>query len=129
MARVHGKDLTAHTLNSQTLLVDTIAINYKHSSQVHDTTTMGDDNVENTPGLIGGDSATIELFYNNTNTTGTWAFVTNLLGAAATTWSFTDGTRTVSVSVIVESIDGGFKVNDMAKMTVTLRFSGAVTYS
>ena len=129
MARLHGKDISAHTLNSQTLLVDTIAINFKHSAQVHDTTTMGDDNVEFTPGLKGGDSCTLELFYNDTVTTGTWAFCTNLIGSAATTWSFTDGTRTVSVSAIVEDVSAPFKVNDMVKFTVTLRLSGAVTYS
>lgn len=129
MARVHGKDLTALTLNSQTLLADCISIGFKPKSATHDTTTMGDDWEEATAGLKSGDVIELELFYDNTNTTGTWAFVTNLLGAAATTLSFSDGTRTNAVSVIVAGIDLNAAVNDMMKFKASLKATGAITFS
>lgn len=129
MARVHGKDLSTCTLNSQTLLADTVALNFEASAAVHDTTTMGDDWFESTAGLLGGDEITHELFYNNTNTTGCWAFITALLGAAATTLSFGDGVRTVSVSVIVTKVSLPMAVADMMKMTASYKLTGAVTFS
>lgn len=129
MARVHGKDISALTLNAQTLLADTIALNFGASADVIDTTTIGDDWKENTQGLKGGDDITHEMFYDNTTTTGTWAFVTNLLGAAATTLSFTDGTRTVSCSVIVTNVSLPISVADMMKFTATYKISGTITFS
>ena len=129
MSRVHGKDLSSLTLNSQALLSDTVALNFEASAATHDTTTMGDDWLEFTQGLLGGDDITHEMFYNNTNTTGTWAFVTGLLGAAATTLSFGDGTRTVSVSVIVTKVSLPISVGDMMKFTATYKMSGTVTFS
>lgn len=129
MARLHGKDLATLTLNSQSLLADTVALNFEASAAVHDTTTMGDDWLEFTQGLLGGDDITHEMFYNNTNTTGTWAFVTGLLGAAATTLSFGDGTRTVSCSAIVTKCSLPMSVGDMVKFTATYKMTGTVTFS
>lgn len=129
MARLHGKDLSSLTLNSQALLSDTVALNFEASAATHDTTTMGDDWIEATAGLKGGDEITHEMFYDNTNTTGTWAFVTNLLGAAATTLSFGDGTRTVSVSVIVTKVSLPIQVADMMKFTASYKLTGAITFS
>lgn len=129
MARVHGKDLSTLTLNSQSLLSDTISITISPKSATHDTTTMGDDWEEATAGLKSGDEISHEMFYDNTTTTGTWAFVTNLLGAAATTLALSDGTRTVSVSVIVKGVDMPISVGDMMKFKATYKCSGAVTFS
>lgn len=129
MARIHGKDLSALTLNSQSLLADTIALNFKASAETHDTTTIGDDWKEFTGGLKGGDEFTHELFYDNTNTSGTYAFVTNLLGATATTLSFGDGTRTTAMAVIVKEVSTPINVADMVKLTVTYQISGTITFS
>lgn len=129
MARVHGKDLSTLSLNAQTLLADTLFLNFKASADVHDTHTLGDDWKESTPGLKGGDEVELELFYDNTVTTGTWAFLTNLLGAAATTFTFGDGTRSVSVSAIVIRLSLPINVGDMMKFTATLKLTGTVTFS
>lgn len=129
MARVHGKDISALTLNSQTLLADTVALNFEASAATHDVTTIGDDWFEAIAGLKGGDEITHEMFYDNTNTTGTWAFLTNLLGAAATTLSFADGTRTVSVSVIVTKVSMPISVGDMMKFTATYKQTGTISFS
>ena len=129
MARVHGKDITALTLNSQSLRTDTISLDFKASAQTHDTTTIGDSAIEYTSGLKGGDEIEHEMFYDNTNTTGTWAFVTNLLGGSAVTFSFADGTRTVSVSVIVKAVSLPVSVGDMLKFTATYQATGVTTFS
>lgn len=129
MSRVHGKDLSSLTLNAQALLTDTISLSFSASADTEDTTTMGDDWHEATAGLKGNDDISHEMFYDNTVTTGTWAFVTNLLGAAATTLSFGDGTRTVSVSVIVTNVSLPVNVANMMKFTATYKATGAVTFS
>jgi hypothetical protein len=129
MARVHGKDLTSLTLNSQALLTDTVSLGFQASAETHDTTTLGDDWREAIAGLKGGDEITHELFYDNTNTTGTYAFLTGLLGAAATTLSFGDGTRTTSGSVIVTKVSTPINVGDMIKVTASYKLTGAVTFS
>ena len=129
MARVHGKDMASLSLNSQSLLADTVALDFAVSAETHDTTTLGDDWKEAIAGLKGGDDISHEMFYDNTATTGTWAFVTNLLGAAATTLSFGDGTRTVSVSVIVKEVSLPIAVGDMMKVSATYQMTGAVTFS
>jgi hypothetical protein len=129
MARCHGKDLSSLTLNSQALLSDTVALGFKASAETHDTTTIGDDWKEATAGLKGGDEISHELFYDNANTTGSYYFVTNLLGGAAVTLSFGDGTRTTACSVIVKSVDLPVSVADMMKFTATYQITGAVTFS
>ena len=46
------------------------------------------------------------MFYDNTNTTGTWAFVTNLLGAAATTRaSFAAYSTAGEVDALLNALD------------------------
>lgn len=129
MARVHGKDLSTLTLNSQSLLADTISLTFSPKSATHDTTTMGDDWEEATAGLKSGDEISHELFYDNTNTTGSYYFICNLLGAAATTFSFADGTRTTSVSVIVTGVDLSMSVGDMMKIKASYKCTGAVTFA
>lgn len=129
MARVHGKDLSTLTLNSQSLLADTVSLEFAASAETHDTTTIGDDWKEATAGLKGGDDISHEMFYDNAVTTGTWAFVTNLLGAAATTLAFSDGTRTVSQSVIVKEVSLPISVGDMMKFTATYQITGTITFS
>lgn len=129
MARVHGKDISTLTLNSQALLTDTIALNFKASAVTHDTTTLGDDWIEATSGLKGGDEISHELFYDNTVTTGAWAFITALIGGAAVTLAFSDGTRTVSMSVIVTGVSLPISVGDMLKVTATYKITGTITFS
>ena len=130
MARLHGKDVTSLTVDAVSMLADTVALNWQHSVQTHDTTTMGDDDMESTAGLRGGDEITHELFYNNTNTTGSYAKLTALLAAGtAVTLSFGDGTRTTSCSVIVTQVGTPITVGDMVKLNATYKMTGAVTYS
>ena len=129
MARVLGKDISAVSLNSQSLLSDTISLNWKHSADVVDDTAYGDNDKLFVGGLKGGDDVTHEMFFNDTTTTGTWAFLTNLIGAAATTFTFTAGARTVSVSAIVKDVSMPMPIADRLKFTATYRMSGAVTYS
>ncbi len=129
MSRIHGKDIATLTLNNQALLSDTIALNFQASADTHDTHTMGDDWKEATAGLKGGDDITQEMFYDNTVTTGTWAFVTNLLGGVAVTLAFSDGVRTVSMSVIVKSVSMPISVADMMKFTATYQITGLISFS
>jgi len=133
MARVHGKDLTSVNVDDSggtpvAMLTETISLDFGVSVETHDTTTLGDDWKEFTPGLQGGDSFSHELFYNNTNTTGNWAILTARLGLAGTL-SFGDGVRTVSMETIITNISLPSPVNDMLKITVTHQITGAVTFS
>jgi hypothetical protein len=127
--RVHGKDLSSLTLAAQPLLTDTVALNFTASSDTHDTTTLGDDWKEAVAGLKGGDDITHEMFYDNLVTTGTWAFVTNLLGGTGSALSFGDGVRTVSCSVIVKNVSLPISVADMMKFTATYQVTGAITFA
>lgn len=129
MARVHGKDLTSLSVHTQDMLADTMELNFSVSSETHDTTTIGDDWREFTAGLKGGDEFDHTVMYDNTNTTGTWAKYTSILGAAGGTLSFGDGTRTVSMSTIVTKLSLPVSVGDMMKVTATHKISGAVTFS
>lgn len=129
MSRIHGKDLVTLTLGGQSLRTDTIHIDYADQSDVHDTTTIGDQAHESTPGLVGGDDIAHELFYDNTNTTGTWAYLTGKLGAASSTLVIADAVRTISVSVLVTKLSLPIPVNDMLKVTATYKKTGATTYS
>lgn len=133
MARVHGKDLSSLAVDDSggtpvAMLAETVSLDFKHSVETHDTTTLGDDDKEFTSGLRGGDTFDHELFYNNTNTTGIWAIYTARLGLSGTL-SFSDGTRTVSMETIVTALSLPIKVNDMMKVTATHQITGAVTYS
>lgn len=129
MARVHGKDIATLTLATQTLLADTIALNFKASAQTHDTTTIGDDWIEHTAGLKGGDEITHEMFYDNTETTGTWDYVSGLLGGAASELIISDGTRTITVDVIVKDVTMPISVADMMKFTATYQLTGEVAFT
>lgn len=133
MARVHGKDLSSLQVDNaagsaQNMLAQTVALDFKHSVETHETTTLGDDDKEFTSGLKGGDTFDHELFYTNDNTTGIWAVYTARLGVEGTL-SFADGTRTVSMETIVTALSLPIKVNDMMKVTATHQITGAVTYS
>ncbi len=128
MARLHGKDLSTLTLATQSLLSDTISIGPKVSVQTHDTTTFGDDWLEATAGLKGGDEFSHEMFYDNTNTTGTWAYLTSKLGLSCAL-VIGDGTRQISGDVIVTAVDLPIAVAEMMKFTATYKWTGAVTFS
>ena len=129
MARVHGKDISTLTLNAQALRTDTISLDFAASSAVHDTTTIGDSWIENTAGLKGGDTITHNMMYDNTVTTGTWAFCTNLLGGAAVSLVIGDGTRTITASVIVTNVSLPISVADMMRFTATYTLAGAVSFT
>jgi hypothetical protein len=133
MPRVHGKDLTSLQVDNaggtaQNLLAETIGLDFKHSVETHDTTTLGDDDKEFTSGLKGGDTFDHELFYNNTSSTGVWAILTGRLGVEGTL-TFSDGTRTVTMETIITALSLPIRVNDMMKVTATHQITGAVTYS
>lgn len=129
MARKHGKDLSTLTLGGQSLLADTIHIDYADQSDTHDTTTVGDQAHEFTPGLVGGDDVAWEGFYDNTNTTGTWAYLTGKLGGVASSLVIGDGTRTITVNVLVTKLSLPIPVADMMKITATFKKTGATVYS
>lgn len=133
MARVHGKDLTAVSVDDSggtpvAMLTETTSLDFQVSVETHETTTMGDDWKEFTPGLQGGDTFVHNLFYNNTNTTGVWVIYTARFGIAGT-FSFTDGTRTVSMETIVTNLSLPVAVGDMMMIAATHQITGAVTFS
>jgi hypothetical protein len=130
---LHGKDLTTLSVDDSggtpsSMLAETISLNFQASGETHDTTTMGDDWREFTPGLKGGDEITHELFYNNTNTTGSWAVYTGRYLVEGTL-SFGDGTRTVSMETIVTRLSLPIPVGDMMKISATHKITGAITFS
>lgn len=129
MARVHGKDISTLTLNAQSLLADTKAINLTVSAATHDVTTLGDDWIEHIAGLKGGDTISHEMMYDNTAGTGTWAFVTNLLGGSAVNLAVGDGARTVTLSVIVKQVSMPINVAEMMQFTATYQVTGQVAFS
>lgn len=133
MARVHGKDLSSLSIDDSggtpvAMLTETISLDFGVSVETHDTTTLGDDWMETTAGLQGGDEISHELFYNNTNTTGIWAILTGRFGLSGTL-SFSDGTRTVSMETVLTKLSLPISVNDMMKVTATHKITGAVTFS
>lgn len=129
MARLHGSDLTACTLNAVSLLPDLQSFDWKDSADMHDTTTIGDNAHEQTPGLLGGNDISVTTFYDNVASTGCYALVSGLLGGAAVTLSFTDGTRTTACSVRVKDLSLPVKVNDMTMLNFTLAQTSSATYS
>lgn len=128
MARLHGKDISVLTLAGQTLLADTIAIGPKVSAEMHETHTMGDDWKEFTAGLKGGDDIEHEMFYDDTVTTGSYAYVCGLLGGAASALAITMGARTFGCNVIVKAVSLPMSVGDMLKITATYTITGTVTF-
>lgn len=128
MARRFGYQLSTLTYGAQTLLADTLSIDYQDQADVEDTTTLGDTAHESTAGLVGGDDISWVLFYENTATTGVWAFLTGKLGVAATL-VIGDGTRQISVSAIVTKVNLPIAVASMMKVTATLRKTGVTTYT
>jgi len=129
VARLHGKDVSVLTLAGQTLLADTISIELNIGADVHDTTTMGDDWKEGTAGLKGGTDISHEMFYDDTATTGTWAYCVGLVGGASSSLVVTAGARTVTVPVIVKEVGLPLSVGDMAKFTATYQMIGAAVPS
>lgn len=130
MSRVHGKDISTLTLAGQTLLADTISIGPKVGVATHDTTTIGDDWMEATSGLKGGEEFDHELFYNNTVTTGTWDYITTkLVAGAAVELIISDGTRTITGNVIVTGVTLPISVADMMKFTASYKWTGTVAFT
>jgi hypothetical protein len=129
LARVHGKDLSSLTVDAVNMLADTVSLGFKASAETHDTTTLGDDWREAIAGLKGGDEFDHVLFYDNTNTTGSWAKYTGMLGGAAVTLAFGDGTRSVSLSVLVTGLSLPIAVGDMMMITATLKATGTISFT
>lgn len=132
MARLHGKDLasldvddTAGSTND--FLAYTKSLDFTVSSETHDTTTLGDDWKEFTPGLLGGDSITHEMMYDNAST-GSYQFMFKRLGVSGTL-SWSDGTRTTSMETIITGVSTPVSVGDMVMVTATHQITGAVTVS
>jgi|TARA_R110000868_G_scaffold244532_2_gene500848 hypothetical protein len=133
MARVHGKDISSINIDNSggtpaDLKAETVSLDFSVSSATHDTTTIGDQWMEFTSGLKGGDDVTHEFMYNNTNSTGIWPVYTGRLGLEGTL-SFSDGTRTVSMETIVTKLSLPIAVGDMIKGTATHKITGTVTFS
>ena len=80
-----------------------------------------------TGGLLGGDSITHEMMYDNASS-GSYQFMFKRLGNSGTLkWS--DGTRTTTVETIVTGVSTPISVGDMVMVTVTHQLNGAVTVS
>lgn len=131
MARVHGKDISTLTVDdsggsARSLLADTISFGFPQKAAVHDTTTMGDDDMEFTAGLKHGATFTHEVFYNNTASTGTDAVYSGRVGVLGT-FSWSDGTTTYSIETIVTDWSINATVGDMVKGTATHQQSGSMT--
>lgn len=133
MARIHGKDLSTVGVDTAAgsltnLLTDTIAVDFSHAADTHDSTTMGDDAHEFTPGLLGGNTFTHECMYDNAASPASWALYAARVGVAGT-FQITDGVRTISMETIVTNLSLPLRVNDIVKFTATHQITGAVTYS
>jgi hypothetical protein len=100
-------------LGGQSLKTDTIHIDYNDQADVHDTTAISNQAHAFTSGLMGGDDISHELFYDNTVTTGVWAYLTGKIGGASSALVIGDGVRTITVSVIVQKLSLPIPVNDM----------------
>lgn len=129
MPRVHGKDMTTLTLGGQSLLADTVSLDFSASAETHDVTTLSRSWQESIAGLRGGDEISHELMYDNMATTGTWAFLTNRLGGSAVALVISDGTRTITANVIVTKVGLPVKVSDMLRISASYKLTGAVTFS
>lgn len=128
MARKFGYQVSTLSLAAQSLLADTLSIDYQDQADTEDSTTLGDTAHEFTAGLTGGDDISWVLFYENTATTGTWAFLVGKIGVAGTL-IIGDGTRTISFSAIVTKVSMPIQVANMIKFTATLKKTGVTTYS
>lgn len=133
MARVHGKDLSSLVIDdtggsTHSFLTYTKALEFSVSAETHDTTTLGDDWKEFTPGLLGGDSINHEMMYDNAASTGTYAFMFARLGVSGTL-QFSDGTRTTTMETIVTNVSQPINVADMIMLTVTHQITGSVVVS
>lgn len=131
MARVHGKDLASLSVDDsggipRSLLAETVSISFPQQADLHDTTTMGDDDHEFTAGLKQGGTISHEVFFENTASSGTDAVYSGRVGVAGTL-SWGDGTVTYSCETIVESYEITASVSDMVKATASHRITGAVT--
>lgn len=134
MARVHGRNLTVVDIDSTagttvSMLANTIALNWKVSAETHPTETMGDNWKESTPGLLGGDEITHELFYDTSTSTGTTIYYNRLQHSAPLTLSWSDGTRTYAVETLVKEVSQPIPVGDMMKVTATHIMSSSVTFT
>lgn len=132
MARLHGKDLTLLDVDdtagsTNPFLTYTKSLDFTVSAETHDTTTLGDQYKEFTGGLLGGDSITHEMMYDNASS-GSYQFMFKRLGNSGTLkWS--DGVRTTTVETIVTGVSTPISVGDMVMVTVTHQLNGAVTVS
>lgn len=135
MARVHGKDLSSLSIDDSggtpvAMLTETISLDFGVSVETHDTTTLGDDWKEFTGGLLGGDSISHEMMYDNAASTGTYDFfMKRLIDGRSGTLKWNDGTRTTSVETLVTGVSQPISVADMMMVTVTHQMTGAVTVS
>ena len=108
-------------------LTYTKSLEFTVSAETHDTTTLGDDWKEFTPGLQGGDNITHEMMYDNAST-GSYQFMFKRLGVSGTL-SFSDGVRTTSMETIITQVSTPISVGDMIMVTATHQITGAVTVS
>ena len=130
MSRVHGKDISTLTVddsggNARSLLANTISFGFPQRSAVHDTTTMGDDDMEFTAGLKHGATFTHEVFYDN-SANNVDVVYSGRVGVSGT-FSWSDGTVTYSIETIVTDYTINATVGDMVKATATHQQTGALT--
>lgn len=132
MARIHGKDLTAVSVDdsggsARALVAETLSVSFPQITETHDTHTMGDDWKEVTGGLKGGGDISHEFFYNNTanNTDHVYSGRVGVEG----TFTLTEGTVTYACETVVTDYTIEAAVGDMVKGTATHRQTGAITRS
>lgn len=129
MSRLHGKDLGGFTFGAVDFLDDVVSIDFKASAQLHDTTTIGDDWIEYTAGLKGGDDVSIEFMFDDAADGPYDYFVDRIGGASAAMVITLGGGRTITVSTIVKEVSVPISVADMVKNTVTLALTGTCTFA
>lgn len=130
MARIYGYQISTLTLGGQTLLADTISLDVPLDAETGDATTMGNTWKESSVGLLGGGSVKHELFYDNANTTGSYAYlVAKLIAKTPVALVWSDGTRTMTGDVVVTNVTPPFNVGDtdQVKITATYKQTGAIT--
>lgn len=130
---VHGKIANVQIDNSSAALVD--LSQYIHEIDIgfpidmHDTTTLGNDDHSFTPGLKGGDEITVRFYYHATPE----AQLASLLGQGTTTTiqfgpeGTTAGKLKISVETFLKSFKPGIKVADVEGIEAVFQKTGAVT--
>lgn len=128
MGRVLGSSLTAMTYNSKDIRADCKSMDFPQDSDTEDTTCFADGGYHTFAGTLkGGGDISLDMYYNNqASTSEGYLFWTANLGTSAV-FSWSDGTRTVTVNAIVTKIPTKWTPGALGMNTISLKQTGAIT--